>query len=46
MKKERNKNLIQPTSGTKRTRFAGSSIFVKLPELRGIKLFCNHSYSP
>jgi agmatinase len=46
MKKERNKNLIQPTSGTKHTSFAGLSTFVKLPELKGIKLFCNHSCSP
>jgi len=34
MKKEKNKNPIQPVSGTKVPRFAGPSTFARLPELR------------
>ena len=36
MKKERNKNPIQPVSGTKVPRFAGPSTFARLPELRDV----------
>ena len=38
MKKERNKNPIQPVSGTKVPRFAGPSTFARLPELRDVKV--------
>ena len=38
MKKERNKNLIQPVSRTKVTRFAGLSTFARLPELRDVEV--------
>ena len=34
MKKEKNKNPIQPVSGTKVPRYAGPSTFARLPELR------------
>ena len=37
MKKEKNKNPIQPVSGTKVPSFAGPSTFARLPELRDIK---------
>ena len=37
MKKEKNKNPIQPVSGTKVPRFAGPSTFARLPELRDVK---------
>ncbi len=37
MTKERNKNPIQPVSGTKVPRFAGPSTFARLPELRDVK---------
>ena len=37
MKKERNKNPIQPVSGTKVPRFAGPSTFSRLPELRDVE---------
>ena len=37
MKKERNKNPIQPVSGTKVPRFAGPSTFARLPELRDVE---------
>jgi agmatinase len=37
MKKERNKNPVQPVSGTKVPRFAGPSTFARLPELRDVK---------
>jgi agmatinase len=36
MKKERNKNPIQPVSGTKVPRFAGPSTFARIPELRDV----------
>ena len=37
MKKEKNKNPIQPVSGTKVPRFAGPSTFARLPELRDVE---------
>ena len=37
MTKERNKNPIQPVSGTKVPRFAGPSTFARLPELRDVE---------
>ena len=37
MKKERNKNPIQPVSGTKVPRYAGPSTFARLPELRDVE---------
>ncbi len=37
MKKERNKNPIQPADGTKVPRFAGPSTFARLPELRDVE---------
>jgi agmatinase len=37
MKKERNKNPVQPVSGTKVPRFAGPSTFARLPELRDVE---------
>ena len=37
MKKERNKNPVQPISGTKVPRFAGPSTFARLPELRDVE---------
>ena len=37
MKKQKNKNPIQPVSGTKVPRFAGASTFARLPELRDVK---------
>ena len=37
MKKERNKNPIQPVSGMKVPRFAGPSTFARLPELRDVE---------
>ena len=37
MKKDRNKNPIQPVSGTKVPRFAGPSTFARLPELRDVE---------
>ena len=37
MKKKRNKNPIQPVSGTKVPRFAGASTFARLPELRDVE---------
>ena len=37
MKKNRNKDPIQPVSGTKVPRFAGPSTFARLPELRDVK---------
>ena len=37
MKKERNKNPIQPVSGTKVPRFAGPNTFARLPELRDVE---------
>ncbi len=37
MKKNRNKNPIQPVSGTKVPRFAGPSTFARLPELRDVE---------
>ena len=36
-KKEKNKNPIQPVSGTKVPRFAGPSTFARLPEMRDVK---------
>ena len=36
MKKKKDKNPIQPVSGTKVPRFAGSSTFARLPELRDV----------
>ena len=36
MKKDRNKNPVQPVSGTKVPRFAGPSTFARLPELRKV----------
>ena len=38
MKKERNKNPVQPVSGTKVPRFAGPSTFARLPELRDVEI--------
>ena len=37
MKKNRNKNPVQPISGTKVPRFAGPSTFARLPELRDVE---------
>ena len=37
MKKKRNKDTIQPVSGTKVPRFAGPSTFARLPELRDVE---------
>ncbi len=37
MKKERNKNPIQPVSGTKVPRYAGPNTFARLPELRDVE---------
>ena len=37
MKKDKNKNPIQPISGTKVPRFAGPSTFARLPELRDVE---------
>ncbi len=37
MKKDRNKNPVQPVSGTKVPRFAGPSTFARLPELRDVE---------
>ena len=37
MKKERNKNPVQPVSGTKVPRYAGPSTFARLPELRDVE---------
>ena len=37
MKKKRNKNPVQPVSGTKVPRFAGPSTFARLPELRDVE---------
>ena len=37
MKKERNKEPIQPVSGTKVPRYAGPNTFARLPELRDVK---------
>mgnify|MGYP006213058491 CR=1 FL=1 len=37
MTKERNKNPIQPVSGTKVPRYAGPSTFARLPELRDVE---------
>ena len=37
MKKKRNKDPIQPVSGTIVPRFAGPSTFARLPELRDVK---------
>ena len=37
MKKERNKNPIQPVSGTKIPRYAGPNTFARLPELRDVQ---------
>ena len=37
MKKEKNKNPIQPVSGTKVPRYAGPSTFARLPELRDVE---------
>ena len=37
MKKERNKETIQPVSGTKVPRYAGISTFARLPELRDVE---------
>ena len=37
MKKKRNKNPIQPVSGTKVPRFAGANTFARLPELRDVE---------
>ena len=36
-KKEKNKNPIQPVSGTKVPRFAGASTFARLPELKDVE---------
>ena len=43
MKKERNKNPVQPVSGTKVPRFAGPSTFARLPELRDVESCATHS---
>ena len=40
MKKDRNKNPVQPVSGTKVPRFAGPSTFARLPELRDVE-YCD-----
>ena len=40
MKKEKNKNPIQPVAGTKVPRFAGANTFARLPELRDVES-CN-----
>ena len=37
MKKERNKEQIQPVSGTKVPRYAGPNTFARLPDLRDVK---------
>ena len=37
VKKKRNKDPIQPVSGTKVPRFAGPSTFARLPELRDVE---------
>ena len=37
VKKKRNKDPIQPVSGTKVPRFAGPSTFARLPALRGVE---------
>ena len=37
MKKERNKEPIQPVSGTKVPRYAGPNTFARLPELRDVE---------
>ena len=37
MKKQRNKNPIQPVSGTKVPRYAGPNTFARLPELRDVE---------
>ena len=37
MKREKNKNPVQPVSGTKVPRFAGPSTFARLPELRDVE---------
>ncbi len=37
MKKEKNKNPIQPVMGTKVPRFAGANTFARLPELRDVE---------
>ena len=37
MKKDRNKNPVQPVSGPKVPRFAGPSTFARLPELRDVE---------
>ena len=37
VKKKRNKDPIQPVSGTIVPRFAGPSTFARLPELRDVK---------
>ena len=37
MKKNRNKDTVQPISGTKVPRFAGPSTFARLPELRDVE---------
>ena len=37
MKKQRNKNPIQPVIGTKVPRYAGPNTFARLPELRDVE---------
>ena len=37
MKKQRNKNPIQPVMGTKVPRYAGPNTFARLPELRDVE---------
>ncbi len=37
MKKQRNKNPIQPVMGTQVPRFAGPNTFARLPELRDVE---------
>ena len=37
MKKDKNKNPVQPISGTKVPRFAGPSTFARLPELSDVE---------
>ena len=37
LKKDKNKNPVQPISGTKVPRFAGPSTFARLPELRDVE---------
>ena len=39
MKKNKNKDPIQPVSGTKVPRFAVPSTFARLPELRDVKSY-------